>query len=213
MNKGFKKRTNYQSPRDSERKLFEIADSQQGFFTAKQAITAGYSEKNHAFHVHSGNWLREIHGVYRLRSYPQSPESDLVLWSLWSRGKDGEPQGVYSHGTVLSHYDLSDANPSRLHMTVPKGFKRSAKSPAELVLYKADIPKGEIQQMRGYRMTTVKRALEDLVQEGALPKDIIEQAVREALKTGHLSIAEFEKSAILRPYKALLRSSSKRRAS
>jgi predicted transcriptional regulator of viral defense system len=213
MAKGYKKSPKKENPRDNEQRLFEIADAQQGFFTAKQAVTAGYSEKNHAFHVHSGNWIRELHGVYRLRSYPQSPEAHLVLWSLWSRGKDGEPQGVYSHETVLSHYNLSDVNPSHLHMTVPKEFKRSVELPKDLVLYKAVLPKSDIRPMRGYRMTTVKRALEDIVEEGELSRDLIEQAVQEALRTGHLSIAEFEKSEILRAYRTVPRSIRRREVS
>ena len=209
MSKGCKKEQKHKNPRDNERRLFEIADSQQGFFTAKQAVTSGYSEKNHAFHVHAGNWVRELHGVYRLRSYPQSPESDLVLWSLWSRGKDGIPQGIYSHETVLSYHDLSDINPARLHLTVPTRFKRMAKLPEHLVLYKSNIPKGEIRQMRGYQMTAVKRALEDMIQAEAYPKDLIESAITEALKSGHLTASKFEKSQILRPFQKLLQTRKK----
>ena len=211
MSKGFKKTTRH-SPREAERRLFEIADTQQGYFTAKQAIAAGYSEKNHAFHVHSGNWIRELHGVYRLRSYPVSENAQLVLWALWSRGKDGQPQGVYSHETVLSHYNLSDVNPSRLHMTVPKDFKRSTKIPEVLALHKADLPKSDIREVNGYRMTTIKRALEDVVQEGLSP-ELIEQAVQDALKTGALTITDFEKSKILAPYRESIGASRKRAAS
>lgn len=213
MTKGYKKRQQHQSPANNDQRLFEIADSQQGFFTAKQAVSAGYSEKNHAFHIRAGNWIRELHGVYRLRAYPQSPDSNLVLWSLWSRGKDGEPQGVYSHETVLSHFDLSDVNPSSLQMTVPKDFRRSAKLPSELTLHKAALPKGDIRQMRGYRMTTVKRAIEDVVRAGTLSKEIVQQAIQDALKSGHLSIVDFEKSEVLRPYHTTLRISQRRIAS
>jgi predicted transcriptional regulator of viral defense system len=204
MSKGYKKEQKHQNPRDNERRLFEVADSQQGFFAAKQAVAAGYSEKNHAFHVHAGNWVRELHGVYRLQSYPQSLESHLVLWSLWSRGKDGIPQGIYSHETVLSHYDLSDINPARLHMTVPTRFKRMAKPPENLVLYKSDIPKEDIRQLHGYQMTTVKRALEDMFHTETYSKDLIESAVSEALKSGHLTVSELENSQVLEPFKKVL---------
>lgn len=45
-------------PRDqrhAQRRLFEIAAGQQGFFTAKQAKTAGFAENTHPYHVQVGN--------------------------------------------------------------------------------------------------------------------------------------------------------------
>ena len=54
---------------------------------------------------------------------------DLMLWYLWSRGGDDIPQGVYRHETSLSLHELSDANPSQLHMTVPISFRRTAEIP------------------------------------------------------------------------------------
>jgi len=80
---------------DSER-LFEIAESQQGYFSTPQAVAAGYARSTHSYHVEAGNWVRERRGIYRLRKYPRGEEGPLVLWSLWSRNRAGKPQGVYS---------------------------------------------------------------------------------------------------------------------
>jgi predicted transcriptional regulator of viral defense system len=44
---------------------------------------------------------------------------------------------VYSHQTALSLFDLSDLMPSRLHMTVPPGFRRSAPIPGAIILHTA----------------------------------------------------------------------------
>ena len=107
---------------DSEQ-LFEIVEAQQGYFTATQAVEAGYARSTHTYHVDAGNWLREHRGIYRLRRYPQSDDGQLVLWSLWSRNREGEPEGVYSHLTALRIKELSDASPSRLHMIVPPDFR------------------------------------------------------------------------------------------
>ncbi len=52
MKKEARKRTN----------LFEVAESQQGFFTAKQAERAGFLNTNHGYHVKAGNWIREGRG-------------------------------------------------------------------------------------------------------------------------------------------------------
>ena len=47
----------------------EIAQSQQGFFTTKQATRSGFAEKTHSYHVNVGNWIREHSGIYRLADF------------------------------------------------------------------------------------------------------------------------------------------------
>ncbi|MBO0837972.1 MAG: type IV toxin-antitoxin system AbiEi family antitoxin domain-containing protein, partial [Actinobacteria bacterium] len=43
-----------------------IAASQAGYFTAGQALDAGYEDANFGHHVATGAWLRITRGVYRL---------------------------------------------------------------------------------------------------------------------------------------------------
>ena len=78
--------------------LFEIADEQQGYFTAKQAADAGYLLGSQAHHVKAGNWVRVHRGIYRPARFPQSADEQLVIYSLWSRNRAGKPEGVYSLG-------------------------------------------------------------------------------------------------------------------
>jgi predicted transcriptional regulator of viral defense system len=103
-------------------------------------------------------------------------------WQLWSRNRRDHPQGVYSHETALSLYDLSDAMPGRLHMTVPHGFDRSAAIPSPLVLHRADLPEDEIGSIEGIRMTRPLRTIIDVISEGTLPPDLIEQAIAQAVE-------------------------------
>jgi len=49
-----------------EAELFGIAESQQGYFTFQQVITAGFSDKNHAYQVQAGDWVKVFRGIYRL---------------------------------------------------------------------------------------------------------------------------------------------------
>src|SRR5437879_733252 len=104
-----------QSHREASRRLFEVAEQQQGFFTTKQAKAAGFAENTHPYHVQVGNWVREHRGIYRLTLFPTTDRPELVLWALWSRNRNEEVERVYSHHTALSLYDLSDLNPSKLH--------------------------------------------------------------------------------------------------
>jgi predicted transcriptional regulator of viral defense system len=168
----------------AKRNLFAIAEDQSGYFTTKQAISAGFDEKTHAYHVRAGNWIREHRGIYRLSAFPAVERPDLMLWYLWSRGRDDVPMGVYSHETALSLYELSDANPSKLHMTVPMTFRKTAEIPRVLVLHRANIPDGDTQEIFGVRCTKPLRTILDLVAEGKTDKALLRQAVQEALARG-----------------------------
>ncbi len=176
--------------------LFELAESQQGFFTAKQAGTAGFLNKNHGYHVKAGNWVREGRGIYRLRTFPRTADSQLIALSLWTRNREDKPEGVYSHETALSIHDLSDVMPAKLHMTVPKHFRRVAKTPKALVLHYDDLKDSDIEQMRGYRVTKPLRAIVDLLNEDGLAKDLIRQAFLQAIERGVIPIRDTKSSKL-----------------
>src|SRR6266851_1409525 len=173
-----------QSHRDALRRLFEFAEQQQGFFTTKQAKAAGFAENTHYYHVRAGNWVRERRGIYRLALYPAADRPDLVLWALWSRNRNEEVEGVYSHQTALSLYDLSDLNPAKLHMTVPAGFRRNSDIPGILILHYADLPEGDVQTAQGFRFTRPLRTILDLIEAGTVEQRFIRQALRQAVDRG-----------------------------
>ena len=173
-----------QSHREASRRLFEFAEQQQGFFTTKQAKLAGFAENTHPYHVQAGNWIREHRGIYRLALFPASDRPDLVLWALWSRNRNEEVEGVYSHDTALSLYDLSDLNPAKLHMTVPTHFRRNSEIPGILVLHYADLPENEVQTSQGYRFTRPLRTILDLIEAGTVERNFFRQALRQAVGRG-----------------------------
>ena len=173
-----------QSHRQASRRLFEIAEQQQGFFTTKQAKAAGFAENTHPYHVQVGNWIREHRGIYRLALFPVTDRPELVLWALWSRNRDEEVEGIYSHHTALGLYDLSDLNPAKLHMTVPTDFRRNSEIPGILVLHYADLPESDVQAAQGYRFTRPLRTILDLIDAGTVERTFINQALRQALDRG-----------------------------
>ena len=176
-----------------ESELFEIAESQQGYFTFQQAITAGFSDKNHAYHVKSGDWVKVFRGIYRLVKYPIGEREELVLWYLWSRNRLNVPQGIYSYYTALDVYELSDHMPAKLHVTVPKGFRRMATTPDILILHRENLKEDEILTKQGYKVTTPLRTLIDVIGEGVLAEDLLVQAVYNAKKLGLITKHAVEK--------------------
>jgi predicted transcriptional regulator of viral defense system len=188
-----------------QERLFEVAEGQQGFFTAGQAVACGYPTSSHVYHLKAGTWQREHRGIYRLTRFPAAEHGQYVLWSLWSRNRKGVPQGVYSHQTALSLFDLSDLMPTRLHMTVPPGFRRNAPIPAVLILHREKIEPDEIEEMQGFRVARPIRAVADLLAESAVSPDHLLQALREGLKRGLITRAEIDRHAQRQALKQLLR--------
>jgi len=176
--------------KEAARRLYEMAERQQGFFTTKQAKTAGFAENTHPYHVQARNWIREYRGIYRLASFPQGERPDLMMWSLWSRDRAETVQGVYSHQTALSLHDLSDVMPAKLHMTVPPTFRRSSEIPRVLVLHYADLPEGDVEVSRGVRVTKPIRTILDLLTGGEVPLATLQQALREGLRRGVIRKSE-----------------------
>jgi predicted transcriptional regulator of viral defense system len=176
--------------KEAAKRLYEIADRQLGFFTTKQAKAAGFAENTHPYHVKAGNWIREHRGIYRLANFPRGERPDLMLWSLWSKNRAEVAQGVYSHQTALSLHDLSDVMPAKLHMTVPKGFRRNSEIPRVLVLHLADLPQSDIGEANGVRVTKPMRTILDLLECGEVPPATLRQALREGLRRGLIRRSE-----------------------
>jgi predicted transcriptional regulator of viral defense system len=173
-----------QSHLEASRRLFAIAVQQQGFFTAKQAKSAGFAENTHPYHVQVGNWTREHRGIYRMSQFPAAERPDLVLWSLWSRNRKEATEGVFSHQTALSLDDLSDLNPAKLHMTVPTSFRRNSAVPAILVLHYADLPAADVEERQGFQLTRPLRTIIDLIETGIVERHFIRQAIKQAFERG-----------------------------
>ena len=173
-----------------ERALTRIAASQGGFFTSKQAAAIGYTAPKRSYHVHAGNWVRERRGIFRLATQPLPPRPDLILWWLWSRNRQDKPQGVYSHQTALSLHELTDVMPSRLHMTVPTGFRRSAAKPKAVVLHKSQLSSSDVEHVDGVPVTKPLRTLLDVTASASLTGEDLRTAFAEAVRTGKITRAE-----------------------
>jgi len=151
---------------------------------------AGFAEHTHPYHVHARNWVRERRGIYRLASFPRGERPDLMLWSLWARNRGEAAQGVYSHQTALNLHDLSDAMPAKLHMTVPRTFRRNSEIPCVLVLHFTDLPQIDIGVAYGVRVTRPMRTILDVLAGGEMPLATLRQALLEGLRRGVIRRSE-----------------------
>jgi predicted transcriptional regulator of viral defense system len=192
---GFLKEHAMATYKEKARHLYETVSDQGGYFTTKQAQAAGYAPSTHSYNVKAGNWVREHRGIYRLANYPTGEHPDMVLWHLWSRNQSDEPQGVFSHQTALSFYDLSDVNPAKLHMTVPPAFRRGVETPKILVLHRGKLRKEDVQEAQGFRVTRPLRTIVDLLIDRTVQMDHMGQAVKQSFARGLITGEQVEGAA------------------
>jgi predicted transcriptional regulator of viral defense system len=180
--------------KSSKNRLFEVADRQQGYFTSQQAEECGYHRSHFHRFIDSREWIKEIRGIYRLCRYPVQDRPELVLWVLWSRNKQGQPQGVWSHETALDIYELTDVMPAKMHMTVPVGFRRSQAIPEVLILHYQNLTDQDVEVRQGYSVTTPLKTLIDVVRDQSISEDQMEMGVRQALSQGLISKREIQRN-------------------
>lgn len=166
----------------SRNELYEIASGQGGYFTAQQANAVGYYNRLQHFHRKRGNWLAIDRGIFRLRNFPNNDWEDYIHWFLWSRNKRGDPQAAISHHTAAAFHEMGDFMPSKIHLTVPAGFRRR-KTPGILILHKEALRPEDIQLVGGFKITNPFRTLQDLKKVHAEP-DHLQRAIEDAARCG-----------------------------
>ena len=162
-------------------RLYEIAESQAGYFTANQALEANFNYERLSNNVQSGLFLRIARGIYRLTRFPGSAHEDLFVAWL----KTGQ-NAVISHQSALSVYELSDVLPIEIHVIVPRTASRRRKGIRQ---HTNQLAPDEITQREGLPLTTVARTIADVSMSG-LAEELILQAIQEAIQRGLVSKEE-----------------------
>lgn len=161
--------------------LYDLAHEQRGHFTSRQAEQLGYARSTLHHHQQRGRIERVLWGVYRLRNYPPTEREREAALTLWSADRDGIPQAVVSHETALAYYELSDAFPRKIHLSVPRDFRK--RPPDDVVLHKVDLNPEDMRREGLLRITTPLRTLQDLALE-RFPTQLLVQALEEARDRG-----------------------------
>lgn len=155
--------------------LYHLAEQQAGYFTARQAATAGFSVERLSAYSKNGRFQRVAHGLYRLTQFPPSRFEDLFVAWL----KCG-PKSAISHESALALYDLSDVLPGEVHVTVPRTASRRRKG---IRLHTNRLSPTNVVKREGLRVTSVPRTIADVARAG-LSEDHVARAIREALQRG-----------------------------
>src|SRR5258707_512450 len=111
---------------------------------------------------------------------------EVVLWAKANRGPD---EVAISHLTALSVYGISDANPDRIHITVPRSTRLRRQQPKGVVVHQEVITRDDIQVHEGIPVTTIDRTIEDLLHSAARV-DLVRHAITDARREGFIEDSE-----------------------
>lgn len=166
------------------REVGELAATQAGHFTTQQAADLGISAQVLTYRVATGALSRPMRGIFRLAGFPAGDNDSLVVLALWA-GADA----CFSHTTALWLHRLSDALPSRAHITVSTSFSPRKNVPDGVILHRRDVWSDGTGWIGPLRVTTPYETIRDCLVDHA-DAIIIQQAIEQGFERGLLTKQE-----------------------
>lgn len=163
--------------RSTMENLAELASVHAGCFTTAEASKAGVSRRVLSHHASTGTLERLEYGIYRLAMYPAQRLEDLIVVSLWA----GEGAAI-SHESALVVYDLGDAMPAVVHVTVPRRLRGRRSG---VIVHQTPLSSSETVIVDAVPVTSVERTIRDLAAGGepSQTRQIAEEALERGLIT------------------------------
>lgn len=94
--------------------------------------------------------------MYRVPILPRTEHDELAEAVAWTLGR-----GVVSHESALVLHGLSDVNPTRIHLTVPRDNHPRAAGGDLYRLHRRDLPAVDVTEKHDLPVTTVVRTIRD----------------------------------------------------
>lgn len=181
-------------PRSRFEELFALAEENAGLVTASQARVIGIVDSVLARLTQRGKLERVTRGVYRIPHYPADQLSQYREAVLWARASHGPENVALSHETALAVYGILDVNPSRVHITVPKGARLRRRKPKWIMVHRGDLTPTDVAVQEGLPVTTVAKSVLDVLKETGR-SGLARQAIKDAHKEGYIDAAEAKRLA------------------
>ena len=175
--------------REWDTRLYQIAESQLGYFTTAEANDAGVHRARLAQLAAHGDIERLSRGVYRLTRYPLSPLGQYMEAVLWPQVRRPGARGVISHDSALAIYGLSNVSPAKVHLTLPSVVRIRRAVPRQFVLHYAELMPHDVREVEGVLVTTPMRTIRD-VHAAHLGSTLVHQAIDDGRRMGQLTLNE-----------------------
>lgn len=163
--------------------LAEVANEQYGFLTPEDARELDIDPINLVRMFQRGHLERRATGLYRVRLTPPSPLDAYMEAVLWpGRGV----RGVLSHEAALDLYALSDVNPAKIDITLPRAYRIRRNVPAAYRIHHEDVAERDVASFEGIPIVTPARAIRQ-AHEAHLGPALVAQAIDNGERNGRLT--------------------------
>lgn len=147
--------------------VVERAAERHGYITTRDARALGIDPTQLRLLAARGRLARVGRGAYRVSVLPRGEHDDLAEAVAWSLGR-----GVVSHESALVLYGLSDVNPSRIHLTVPRDNHPRAAGGDLYRLHRRDVPETDVAEVDGIPVTKLQRTILDCLGDRTDPQQL-----------------------------------------
>jgi predicted transcriptional regulator of viral defense system len=170
--------------------LWDVAVEQYGYVTTHDSRRLGIPAGELAKLAMRGQLKRVSQGLYRFPDLPIAANDRFMEAVLWTR----DPRAALSHETALDVYELSDINPAKVHVTIPKRAKRLRRKdvPEVLVVHYQDLAPEQVGWWERIPTVRVATAIDQCIDTHVRP-DLVLQAVDTARRWGRIDEATAER--------------------
>lgn len=165
--------------------LAEMAAENYGYLTTEEVEEAGIDPHRLLELARRGQIEHRARALYRLPLIPPTPLDAYREATLWPRGSEG----VISHASALDLCGLGDANPAKIHLTLPRAHRPRRQVPRQYVLHHEDLTPTEVRAYEGIPTVTPAKAIR---QSRRLGPELLRGALEDGLRRGLLRPAEAE---------------------
>lgn len=166
-------------------RLAELAAENYGYLTTDEVQDAGIDPHRLIELARRGQIEHRARALYRLPLIPPTPLDAYREATLWPRGS----KGVISHASALDLYGLGDANPAKIHLTLPRAHRPRRQVPRQYVLHHEDLASAEVFAYEGIPAVTPAKAIR---QSRRLGPELLRGAIEDGLRRGVLRPVEAE---------------------
>lgn len=166
--------------------LFMLAEANDGLFTSKEAREIGVQDSVLVRLAQRGRLVRAARGVYRIAHYPPDRFAQYREAVLWAQASDGPERVALSHETALLIFGISDVNPVKVHLTVPKRARLRRERPGWIVIHRVDLGPDDLTEHEGMPVTTMERSIIDVL-IATHRVGLARQAIADARREGYLN--------------------------
>jgi predicted transcriptional regulator of viral defense system len=160
--------------------LAQYAAENYGYVSGEDARRLGVPMGTLNALARRGQLEHVAHGIYRVPLIPSSAMDEYMLATLWPSGR-----GRISHESALGLFDMSDANPAKIHVTVPASYRTHRNVPALYVLHHEDLEAIDEANFEGIPVVSPAKAVRQ-ARARHVRRSLLEQAIDDGVRGGWL---------------------------